>query len=196
MDVVGIGRDVGEAFGPAVTDLGGTVVATIGATVADLDPTADPTGQWAATATTPGTADAVDPARLLRAVERADASADVVVVYMHWGVQGERCPSATSARSRRAWSSAARTSSSAATPTSSRAAARSVTATWPTGSATTPGTSPPSHRRAHPHRRAAESPGGRATVTEAWEPARIGADGLPVVVAGSGRLDPPGYEAG
>lgn len=90
--VVGLGRDAAEAFQPSRTDVDGTVVATIGATVADLDPTADPTGQWAATARSPGTADALDPTRLLRAVARADGSADVVVVYMHWGVQDERCP--------------------------------------------------------------------------------------------------------
>lgn len=93
LSVVGIGRDADEAFRPAVSDIDGTVVATIGATLAALDPTADPTGQWAATRTRPGTADAVDPARLFRAVERADTSADVVVVYLHWGIQGDRCPS-------------------------------------------------------------------------------------------------------
>lgn len=90
--VVGIGRDVAEAFRPARTEVDGTVVATIGATVADEDPTADPTGQWAATGTSPGTADALEPARLLRTVREATTWADVVVVYMHWGVQGERCP--------------------------------------------------------------------------------------------------------
>ncbi len=90
--VVGIGRDAAEAFRPSRTDVDGTVVATIGATVADQDPTADPTGQWAATARSPGTADALDPARLLRAVARSDRTADVVVVYMHWGIQDERCP--------------------------------------------------------------------------------------------------------
>ena len=90
--VVGIGRDVDAAFRPALVDVGDTVVATIGATTAALDPTADPTGQWAATPFSPGTADAVDPTRLLRAVRQADRAADVVVVYAHWGVQGERCP--------------------------------------------------------------------------------------------------------
>lgn len=89
--LVGLGRDVDEAFEPALVDVDGTVVATIGATTAALDPTADPTGQWAATATRPGTADAVKPAELLRAVARASSSADVVVVFMHWGVQGEVC---------------------------------------------------------------------------------------------------------
>ncbi len=92
--VVGLGRDVREAFRPAYADLEGTRVATIGATIAATDPTADPTGQWAATGTRPGTADAVDPRRLLRAVGRADRTADVVVVYVHWGVQGEACPTA------------------------------------------------------------------------------------------------------
>jgi poly-gamma-glutamate synthesis protein (capsule biosynthesis protein) len=90
--VVGIGRDADEAFRPAVTDVGGAEVATLGATLAATDPTADPTGHWAATATSPGTADAVDPRLLLQAVARADRAADVVVVYLHWGIQGESCP--------------------------------------------------------------------------------------------------------
>ena len=90
--VVGLGRDVRDAFRPAVSDVDGTVVATLGATIADSDPTADPSGQWAATRSSPGTADAMAPGRLLRAVEKADAVADVVVVYMHWGIQGESCP--------------------------------------------------------------------------------------------------------
>lgn len=91
--VVGIGRDVDEAFRPARSDVRGTVVATIAASVADQDPTADRTGHWAAAEGRSGVADALDPARLLTEVRRADARADVVVAYLHWGVQGERCPS-------------------------------------------------------------------------------------------------------
>lgn len=98
VDVVGIGPDVDAAFAPAYVEARGSRVAVLGATTAALDPTADPTGQWAATATRAGTADAVDPARLLRAVAAADAVADVVVVYAHWGVQGETCPSADQRR--------------------------------------------------------------------------------------------------
>ena len=90
--VIGIGRDADEAFAPALTTVRDSTVATIGATLASTDPTADPTGQWAATPDSPGTADAVDPRRLLRAVAEADDSADVVVVYLHWGIQGEACP--------------------------------------------------------------------------------------------------------
>ncbi|NYE37901.1 poly-gamma-glutamate synthesis protein (capsule biosynthesis protein) [Nocardioides cavernae] len=92
LEVVGIGRDAATAFAPAVHDVRGTRVATVGASAADLDPTADPTGRWAATGGRPGVADAVDPRRLLRAVRLAAAEADVVVAYLHWGVQGERCP--------------------------------------------------------------------------------------------------------
>ena len=93
LSVVGIGRDADQAFAPALTDVRGTVVATLAASVADQDPTADRTGHWAATDERGGIADALDPARLLDGVRRSRESADVVVVYLHWGVQGQRCPS-------------------------------------------------------------------------------------------------------
>ena len=91
--VIGIGRDARAAFRPHVADVRGTLVATLAASVADLDPTADRTGHWAAGEDRSGVAMALDPARLLAAVRRADARADVVVTYLHWGVQGQRCPS-------------------------------------------------------------------------------------------------------
>jgi hypothetical protein len=93
LEVVGIGRDADEAFAPVVHDVRGTRVATLGASVADQDPTADPTRAWAATDDRAGIAVALDPTRLLREVRRTRRSADVVVVYLHWGVQGQRCPS-------------------------------------------------------------------------------------------------------
>lgn len=93
LTVVGVGRDAEDAFEPARTRVRGSVVATIGATLASTDPTADPTGHWAATADSAGTADAVDARPLLLAVADANRSADVVVVYLHWGIQGEGCPS-------------------------------------------------------------------------------------------------------
>lgn len=91
--VIGIGQTADDAFAPAPVDIDGTTVAVLAASAADDDPTADPTGHLAATDTEPGTADAVDPTRLVRAVEQAKTNADVVVVYLHWGVQGESCPS-------------------------------------------------------------------------------------------------------
>lgn len=93
LSVVGIGSDADAAFRPALTHVGATVVATIAASVADQDPTVDPTSHWAATRDRAGIADALDPTRLLAGVRRADRRADVVVAYLHWGVQGERCPS-------------------------------------------------------------------------------------------------------
>lgn len=94
LTVVGIGRTARQAYRPALVDVRGTVVATLAASVADQDPTADPTGRWAATDERAGVATALDPTRLLATVRRTDRHADVVVAYLHWGVQGERCPSA------------------------------------------------------------------------------------------------------
>jgi poly-gamma-glutamate synthesis protein (capsule biosynthesis protein) len=91
--VIGIGHTADDAFAPASFDIDGTTIAVLAASAADDDPTADPTGHLAATDTQPGTADAVDPTRLVQAVEQARTDADVVVVYLHWGVQGESCPS-------------------------------------------------------------------------------------------------------
>jgi hypothetical protein len=190
--VVGIGRDVREAFRPALTDVDGTVVATIGATVADLDPTADRTGQWAATPTSPGTADALDPTRLLAAVGDADASADVVVVYMHWGVQGESCPSDDQrALARRLVQRGADivVGSHAHVVQGGERLGEGFVAyglgnyAWyqPSDTGVLTLTVTPS-----------AEPSGRATVTEtAWEPARIGADGLPVVSGRSRPFDAP-----
>ena len=93
LQVVGIGRDADEAFAPVLHDVRGTRIATLGASVADQDPTADPTGDWAATDDRAGIAVALDSSRLLQEVRRTRRSADVVVVYLHWGVQGQRCPS-------------------------------------------------------------------------------------------------------
>lgn len=91
--VIGIGADAAEAFAPATFDVDGTTVAVIGASAADDDPTADPTGHWAATDDRAGVAMALDHARLVEAVGQSRDRADVVVVYLHWGVQGESCPS-------------------------------------------------------------------------------------------------------
>lgn len=186
--VVGLGRDVQAAFRPARSDVDGTVIATIGASVADLDPTADPSGQGAATSTSPGTADAVDPARLLRAVERADATADVVVVYLHWGVQGERCPSrdqrSLAGRLVQAGADVVVGSHAHRLQGDGRLGEGYVAYglgnyAWYTPS---PGTDADTGVLTLTVRPPA-SPAGRATVSRAeWEPARIGADGLPRAV--------------
>jgi poly-gamma-glutamate synthesis protein (capsule biosynthesis protein) len=185
--VVGVGPDADAAFTPARTVVDGTVVATIGATIAGTDPTADPTGQWAATSTSPGTADAVDPRRLLRAVEVANGDADVVVVYMHWGIQGQQCPNGRQrslARALVARGADVVVGSHAHRLQGDGRLGRGYVAyglgnyAWYTPSAEPTGVltltvQPAGSRRRH------------ATVTEAaWEPARIGTDGLPVPLTG------------
>jgi len=86
--VVGIGRDAAQAFAPAVVDVRGTSVAVLGATqVPDRT-----TAAWSASDFEPGVAATLDPARLLAAVEAARANADVVVVYLHWGIENTGCP--------------------------------------------------------------------------------------------------------
>jgi poly-gamma-glutamate synthesis protein (capsule biosynthesis protein) len=95
LSVIGIGNTVDDAFAPASFEIDRTTVAVLGASAADDDPTADPSGHLAANDAEPGTADAIDPTRLIHAVERANTESDVVVVYLHWGVQGQSCPSDT-----------------------------------------------------------------------------------------------------
>jgi len=184
--VVGLGRDVVAAFRPARTEVDGTTVATIGATVAADDPTADPTGHWAATEDSPGTADAIDPRRLLRSVRAADRSADVVVVYMHWGIQGEACPSEGQRSLARdlvaAGADVVVGSHTHALQGDGRVGEGYVAYglgnyAWYTQSPEPTGVltltvRPPT------------SPEGRATVTGArWDPARVGTDGLPAPLA-------------
>lgn len=192
LDVVGVGRNADEAFRPAITDVAGTVVATIAATVADDDPSADPTGLWAATATSPGTADAINPTRLLRAVANADRSADVVVVYMHWGVQGEQCPN----DSQRALATAL-VGAGADVVVGSHAHRLQGSGqlgdgyvayglgnyAWYTQASKATSTTGALTLTIQPAVRGA---GSHATVTDAvWEPARLGPDGLPTPMTGS-----------
>ncbi|HEX2362762.1 MAG TPA: CapA family protein [Jiangellaceae bacterium] len=105
LEVIGIGSNADQAFAPAVVDVRGTTVAVIGAHSAD-DPRADPTEHWAAGTDKPGVAVASDPGRLVAAVRDAARAADLVVVFMHWGVQGERCPSRSQVGTARALSDA------------------------------------------------------------------------------------------
>lgn len=184
--VVGVGPDADDAFAPALVDVDGTVVATVAASVADADPTADRTGQWAAGPDRSGVADAMDPRRLLQAVRSVDAVSDVVVAYLHWGVQGETCPSPAqrqlAARLVGAGADVVAGSHAHEVQGDGRLGPGYVAYglgnfAWyspgPTGVLTLT-VRPPTE------------PGGRARVTASrWWPARIGADGLPVGATGS-----------
>jgi poly-gamma-glutamate capsule biosynthesis protein CapA/YwtB (metallophosphatase superfamily) len=88
--VVGIGADDTEAYRPYVTTVNGVRLAVVAASqVYDI------TNQnWRAGPGKPGIASALDRPRLLQAVRAARAQADVVVVYLHWGIEGQSCPGA------------------------------------------------------------------------------------------------------
>jgi poly-gamma-glutamate capsule biosynthesis protein CapA/YwtB (metallophosphatase superfamily) len=87
--VVGIGADEDAAFTPYTVTLKGQRLAIIGATQV-LD--GNLAGAWTAGPGKAGLASAKDVPRLLEAVRSARASADTVVVYLHWGKELAACP--------------------------------------------------------------------------------------------------------
>jgi poly-gamma-glutamate synthesis protein (capsule biosynthesis protein) len=88
--VVGIGVDAAAAWAPYVTTIRGTPVAIIGVSqVAEL------ASSWVATGSRPGEANAISLRRTLAAVRAARKLARIVIVFMHWGTEGESCPDAS-----------------------------------------------------------------------------------------------------
>jgi poly-gamma-glutamate capsule biosynthesis protein CapA/YwtB (metallophosphatase superfamily) len=87
--VVGIGRDAAQAYAPWVVSVGGQRVAILGATQV-LEPGLR--AAWTAGLHKPGLAATHDQRRLLAAVRQARRLADTVVVYLHWGEEGNPCP--------------------------------------------------------------------------------------------------------
>jgi len=86
--VFGAGRDATEAYAPWLTTAAGTRVAVIG-----LSQVHNLSEQCKATPTRPGIAMAFDRAQVVGAVAAARRQADLVIVFMHWGVEGSPCPS-------------------------------------------------------------------------------------------------------
>jgi len=87
--VVGVGRDADEAYRAHLVTVKGQRIAVIGATqVLDSNLAA----AWTAGDAKPGMASAYQEARLLAAVKAARASADTVVVDLHWGRELANCP--------------------------------------------------------------------------------------------------------
>ena len=87
--LVGIGRDAAQAYAPWMATVGGQRIAILGATQV-LEPGLQ--AAWTAGPHKPGLAATHDQRRLLAAVQRARALADTVVVYLHWGEEGNPCP--------------------------------------------------------------------------------------------------------
>jgi poly-gamma-glutamate synthesis protein (capsule biosynthesis protein) len=90
--VVGVGEDRRAAFAPYEVTIHRTDLAVLGA---DTTPREGSSGVWEAGGRHAGIAAARghDTGDLLRAVRRAGATAEVVVVYLHWGVDLHACPS-------------------------------------------------------------------------------------------------------
>jgi poly-gamma-glutamate capsule biosynthesis protein CapA/YwtB (metallophosphatase superfamily) len=86
---VGIGVNARAAWAPYLTTIKGTRIAIIGVSqVAEL------ASSWVATRTRPGEANAINVRRTLAAVRAARKLARVVIVFMHWGTEGQACPDA------------------------------------------------------------------------------------------------------
>lgn len=86
---LGIGPDEAAVYAPYRVTVRGTRIAFLaGSQVID----ASLRRKWIATDDQPGIASAIEPDRLLAAVRAARASADVVVVYLHWGQERNPCP--------------------------------------------------------------------------------------------------------
>ncbi|MCU1351326.1 MAG: hypothetical protein JWM05_535 [Acidimicrobiales bacterium] len=88
--LIGIGHDEDEAYAPARFTVRGQRVAIIAASQVLPDSLIP---LWTATPTKPGIASAKRVDRLAAEVRRARRSADVVVVFLHWGVEDTTCPS-------------------------------------------------------------------------------------------------------
>jgi poly-gamma-glutamate synthesis protein (capsule biosynthesis protein) len=84
---VGIGVNAAAAWAPYLVTIKGVTIAIIGVSqVAEL------ASSWVATGTRPGEANAIDLGRTLAAVRSARRLASVVIVFMHWGTEGQACP--------------------------------------------------------------------------------------------------------
>ncbi len=84
---VGIGASAAAAWAPYVTTVSGVKIAVVGVSqVAEL------ASSWVATRSRPGEANAINLPRTLAAVRAARRLAPVVIVFMHWGTEGQACP--------------------------------------------------------------------------------------------------------
>jgi poly-gamma-glutamate capsule biosynthesis protein CapA/YwtB (metallophosphatase superfamily) len=93
--VIGIGLDDAQAYRPYRATIRGERIAIIAATQVLDD---NLIASWTAGPHKPGLASAKDVPRLVEAVRSARATADTVVVFVHWGVELAGCPTARQRR--------------------------------------------------------------------------------------------------
>jgi len=86
---VGIGNNATEAWTPYIVNVKGKRIAIIGVSQVD-----ELQSTWVATDSRPGEAHAIDQTRTLGAIKAAKQQADLVLVFMHWGTEGNGCPNA------------------------------------------------------------------------------------------------------
>ncbi|MGN6678149.1 MAG: CapA family protein [Streptosporangiaceae bacterium] len=87
--VRGSGANAAAAWSPYIVTVKGVKIAFLGVSqVAEL------ASSWVATKTRSGEAHAINLRRTLAAVRAARKVADVVIVIMHWGTEGQACPDA------------------------------------------------------------------------------------------------------
>ena len=84
---VGIGTSAAAAWAPYVTTINGVKIAVVG-----ISQVAELASSWVASRSRPGEANAINLPRTLAAVRAARRLAPVVVVFMHWGTEGQACP--------------------------------------------------------------------------------------------------------
>ena len=88
--VIGIGKDADQAFAPYTTTLNGVKIAIIAADQVQDETTLS---LFSAGPGKPGVANAYS-SRLITAVQQARRAGYVVIVYTHWGIEYQTCPSA------------------------------------------------------------------------------------------------------
>lgn len=87
--VLGIGANAKAAWSPYIVTIKGVKIAFLGVSqVAEL------ASSWVATNKRSGEANSINLKRTLAAVRAAKKQADVVIVIMHWGTEGQACPDA------------------------------------------------------------------------------------------------------
>ena len=89
--LIGVGADEAEAFEPFTADVRGHRVSVVAATQV-LDGSL--AASWTATGAQGGVASARRVQRLAQATRAAAADSDTVVVFLHWGVEEQSCPTA------------------------------------------------------------------------------------------------------
>lgn len=89
LPLIGVGADRAAAFRPFTRTVDGQRIAIVAASQVLDD---NLRGEWMATADASGMATARDLGGLVTAVRTARASADTVVVFLHWGTELQQCP--------------------------------------------------------------------------------------------------------